>query len=66
MKITVNDKEQMIEEAMTVRQLLELKGFGNAPCAVEVNRRIVPKRKHEEYALHDGDRVEIVTLVGGG
>jgi thiamine biosynthesis protein ThiS len=36
------------------------------PCAVEVNRMLVPKRRHEQHMLLEGDQVEIVTFVGGG
>jgi len=34
--------------------------------AVEVNRRVVPRRDHAATLLQDGDSIEIVTLVGGG
>ena len=34
--------------------------------AVEVNCQIVPRARHAEHVLADGDRLEIVTLVGGG
>lgn len=66
MIITVNDKEQTLNERCTVRQLLEQHGFARSPCAVEVNRQVVPKGKHNDHLLADGDRIEIVTLVGGG
>jgi thiamine biosynthesis protein ThiS len=31
-----------------------------------VNKGLVPKREHDGRRLEDGDRVELVTLVGGG
>jgi thiazole synthase len=34
--------------------------------AVEVNRDVVPRARHPEHPLREGDTVEIVTLVGGG
>ncbi len=66
MKITLNGEEMTLEQACTVRTLLDHRGLSAAPCAVEVNRQIVPKRQHEQRVLADGDRIEIVTLVGGG
>ena len=39
---------------------------GRAYVAVEVNLELVPRRRHAEHVLRDGDRVEVVTLVGGG
>lgn len=66
MKVTVNDHERELSDGATVAELLRAEGMADKPCAVEVNRALVPKRKHGEHALRDGDRVEIVTLVGGG
>ena len=34
--------------------------------AVEVNLRLVPHKSRAEHRLAAGDRLEIVTLVGGG
>jgi sulfur carrier protein len=49
-----------------VRELLRVVGREGVPCAVEVNRALVPHRRHAEHALSQGDRIEVVTLVGGG
>lgn len=66
MKVTVNGEERDIEPGTTVRELVERLGLGSAPCAVEVNRALVPRREHETALIKEGDRVELVTLVGGG
>jgi thiamine biosynthesis protein ThiS len=34
--------------------------------AVEVNRAVLSRRDHATREVRDGDRIEIVTLVGGG
>ncbi|HZZ73199.1 MAG TPA: sulfur carrier protein ThiS [Pirellulales bacterium] len=34
--------------------------------AVEVNLQLVPREKHPDFALQPGDKIEIVSLVGGG
>ena len=52
--------------AFTVVALLAQLKLTGQPCAVEVNKALVPKRNHESHQLRDGDTVEIVTLVGGG
>jgi thiamine biosynthesis protein ThiS len=31
-----------------------------------VNEELVPRKQFAETSLHDGDRIEIVTFVGGG
>ena len=66
MKVTVNGEEISVYDGCTVQQFLESRALHAAPCAVEVNRLLVPKRKHEQHQLIEGDTVEIVTLVGGG
>jgi thiamine biosynthesis protein ThiS len=49
-----------------VAQLLEQLGLAKQYVAVEVNLRLVPRPQHAQHALQTGDRVEIVTLTGGG
>lgn len=34
--------------------------------AVEMNGEIVPKSRHGETRLRDGDKLEVITAVGGG
>jgi thiamine biosynthesis protein ThiS len=49
-----------------VTDLLARLGLEQSICAVEVNRALVPKRLHGETQLRQDDRIEVVTLVGGG
>jgi sulfur carrier protein len=41
-------------------------GLEGRPLAVEVNERVVPRADLGRCMLACGDRLEIVTLVGGG
>ncbi len=66
MEITVNGNTRTVPEGTTVAQLLEELGLAGRYVAVEVNRELVPRKQHEGHTLSPGDRVEIVTLVGGG
>ena len=50
----------------TVAKLVAARGLRPEQVAVEVNREIVPRATHADHALTAGDRVEIVTMVGGG
>ena len=45
---------------------LEARGLVGKRLAVERNGEIVPKARHAEVKLADGDRLEIVVAVGGG
>jgi thiazole synthase len=64
--ITVNGEARTLPGPLTVSQLLESLGFDRRRVAVEVNRDVVPAVRHDDTPLTQGDRVEVVTLVGGG
>lgn len=66
MSITVNGEPHQARPHSTVAELLAGIEVAARHVAVEVNQEIVPRSRHAEHRLHDGDRVEIVTLVGGG
>ncbi|TWT93809.1 sulfur carrier protein ThiS [Stieleria varia] len=65
-KITVNGKAVQIEEPMTVQQLLDTVEVPPNYLAVELNADVVPREEYGSHTVHDGDDVEVVTLVGGG
>lgn len=50
----------------TIVDLLTDLGIHGRRLAVEVNREIIPKSAHGEFALSEGDVVEIVHAIGGG
>jgi sulfur carrier protein len=66
MKIFVNDQPCETTDGCTVAALLEQLGLSGKPVAVEVNLQLVPRQRHAEHVLAGDDRLEIVTLVGGG
>ena len=66
MKIVVNDEPREIEAGTTVARLLEVLAMQPRFLAVERNFELVPRARHAECLLEDGDKLEIVTLVGGG
>ncbi|MCC7389633.1 MAG: sulfur carrier protein ThiS [Phycisphaerales bacterium] len=66
MRVIVNSEARELPEGATLADLVRECGLEGAPCAAEVNKTLVPKRRHAEHALREGDTVELVTLVGGG
>lgn len=64
--VLLNGQPRQVAPATSVAQLLAELGLTASHVAVEVNLQLVPRAKHAEQCLADGDRVEIVTLVGGG
>lgn len=45
---------------------LEARGYTLTRIAVERNGEIVPKSRYGEILMEDGDRIEVVSFVGGG
>ncbi|MCC6505332.1 MAG: sulfur carrier protein ThiS [Aquimonas sp.] len=66
MQIMLNGKPQVVDDASSVADLLAQLGWTERRVAVEVNAEIVPRGQHAERQLQDGDRVELVTALGGG
>lgn len=66
MRIVLNGTDTTLDRPCTVAELLADRRLADRPAAVEVNGDVVPKSRHGEHLLRDGDRIEIVTLVGGG
>lgn len=66
MQIELNGEYADVADKITVAELLADMGIENRYCAVELNRDLVPREDHAERRLEPGDRVEVVTLVGGG
>lgn len=64
--IIVNGKEINLTEDTTVAEYLEQNQYQVKRIAVELNGDILPKYGYSDTMLKDGDRLEVVTFVGGG
>jgi sulfur carrier protein len=65
-KIVMNGEPREIDSGTTVAHLIEALKMQPRFLAVERNFELVPRARHAECILADGDQLEIVTLVGGG
>ena len=65
-QVTINGQAETLDASLSVLALLESRGLAGKRVAVERNGEIVPKGRHAETALAEGDRIEIVVAVGGG
>ncbi len=65
-QILLNGAAHAVATDATVADLVSQLGLLPEQVAVERNERLVPRRAHAETTLQAGDRVEVVTLVGGG
>ncbi|HET9451128.1 MAG TPA: sulfur carrier protein ThiS [Aggregicoccus sp.] len=66
MKVWVNGEPREVEDGATLAVLLTALALSGPGVAVEVNAEVVRRARHAEHRLSEGDRVEIVTFVGGG
>ena len=64
--IVLNGEPHPIAEGTSVAALVAALGLQPQQVAVEKNREIVPRSAHARELLGEGDRLEIVTFVGGG
>lgn len=65
-RITVNGELRTLPAGATVADVVQALGFATAQVAVERNKVIVRRADHASTRLADGDRLEVVTLFGGG
>lgn len=66
MNIRLNGHPQTLPAPCTLADLLTAQGLAARRVAVEVNGEIVPRGRHAEHVLAEGDVVEIVQALGGG
>ena len=62
----VNGNEIALAGIKMLKDFLDREGYTMDSIAVEKNGAIIPKSRYDAEPLVDGDRLEIVTFVGGG
>ena len=66
MQISVNGEMRTFDGVADVAALVAELGLDPRKVAVERNLEIVPRSTYAQTPLADGDRIEIVTFIGGG
>lgn len=66
MDIRLNGEPRSLPHPIPLDRLLADEGLAERRVAVEVNGEIVPRSRHGDCLLADGDIVEIVHALGGG
>jgi len=64
--IQVNGKKHICEEAIKLPELLTELELNPRLIAVEYNGEILHRQNWEKTTVKEGDRLEVVTIVGGG
>jgi sulfur carrier protein len=65
-RIELNGQATTVPAGTTVAELVARTLPSARAYAVEVNRAVISRRDHAGREVRDGDKIEIVTLVGGG
>jgi thiamine biosynthesis protein ThiS len=66
MRLKVNGEEREFRGVASLADLLRQLGIPPVRVAIERNEELVPRGEYDATALQDGDRLEVVTFVGGG
>ncbi|HLF76868.1 MAG TPA: sulfur carrier protein ThiS [Dehalococcoidia bacterium] len=64
--LTLNGKQRELPAESTIASMLEAIGIDRRAVAVAHNGDVVPRDRYDNFILHEGDRVEVVRMVGGG
>lgn len=64
--VIINGKTERITAGMSLQSLLKLLGIKSERVAIEYNREIIDRNQFDALQLKEGDRLEIITFVGGG
>ena len=64
--LVINGESHTFRSPLSVSGLLEALGHAGKRVAVERNGEIIPRSRHGEAMLENGDKLEIVVAVGGG
>ncbi len=65
-KIKINSKNVLVEEYLKVSSLVKKLDISLNKVAIELNNKIIDKKKLKNITLKNKDKLEIVHFIGGG
>ena len=65
-KITVNGKQMQVISKYSVKSLITKLKMPLNKIAIELNKKIIDKKRISKIFLQNGDQIEIVHFIGGG
>ena len=68
MKISINGEEKLIQsnKNISLNETMKLLGYSSNTVVVELNNLIINSEEWENKYIKNGDKLEIVSIVGGG
>lgn len=65
-RVTINDEEKNFNENTTIAEMLKELGLEDKIIVVVRNEDIISQEDYTKVTLEDGDKIELVRIVGGG
>ena len=65
-KITVNGKQIQVIPNLSLKNLITKLKIPLNKIAIELNKKIIDKKRISKIYLQKGDKIEIVHFIGGG
>lgn len=67
MKITVNKREKIMPDNISILEMMKFLNHGDtSSIALAVNQEIIPQTKWEVTNLKDGDKITVIQATCGG
>jgi sulfur carrier protein len=64
--VQLNGIDLAVPHGTTLGGLIDNRGIERRMIAIEYNAEILPRHAYDATILNDGDRLEVVQMVGGG
>ncbi len=64
--VVINGVSREDREGKLLSEVLRVEGYRAEQVAAEINGEIIPRSQFDKMLLKDGDRLEVVSFVGGG
>jgi len=64
--LTINGRERQLPAELSLPALLTELGVDRRMVAVAHNGDVIPRATYDDVTVRDGDRIEVVRMVGGG
>ena len=65
-KFFLNGKKYLTSSSLTILDLIDYFGYNKSLLVVEYNQFVCSKMEWNKILIQDNDKIEIVTIVGGG
>lgn len=66
MLLIINGKEEIIDTDLTISEFVATKSLNPNVIVIELNAQIIDRANWDKIQLSDGDKLEVISFVGGG